>query len=177
MIRAANLLTLSRTMLTLDATKPKQETLRRAISTAYYALFNLLLDGGCRQVATAPSLRDLVRRGFGHGEMKKVARVFQGGTLPKHVAQVFEAAKRTPDVPAELRRVAKAFVGLQEARHEADYDPTRPTPNTRKEADDWIALAEAAFADWETVRGRPLDALAVEVFLTGLLLWDRWGKG
>lgn len=28
---------------------PKQTSLRRAVSTAYYALFHLLIDEGCRQ--------------------------------------------------------------------------------------------------------------------------------
>jgi hypothetical protein len=33
---------------TLDAKKPKQVNLRREISSAYYALFHLLVDEACR---------------------------------------------------------------------------------------------------------------------------------
>ena len=32
----------------LDTQKPKQANLRRAISSAYYALFHLLVDEACR---------------------------------------------------------------------------------------------------------------------------------
>jgi len=32
----------------LDAKKPKQANLRRAISSAYYAVFHLLVDEACR---------------------------------------------------------------------------------------------------------------------------------
>ena len=33
---------------TIDAKKPKQANLRRAVSSAYYAVFHLLIDEACR---------------------------------------------------------------------------------------------------------------------------------
>ena len=37
----------------LDAKKPKQANLRRAVSSTYYALFHLLVDEACRiQIGT-----------------------------------------------------------------------------------------------------------------------------
>jgi hypothetical protein len=36
------------TLARLDARRPKQANLRRAISAAYYALFHLLVDEACR---------------------------------------------------------------------------------------------------------------------------------
>ena len=44
--------------------RPKQASLRRAISTAYYALFHLLVDAGTRSVGTRgrePMRRQLAR--------------------------------------------------------------------------------------------------------------------
>ena len=49
---------------TLEPRKPKQASLRRAVSTAYYALFHLLLDDGMRLVAPPgpEGLRTIARR-------------------------------------------------------------------------------------------------------------------
>jgi hypothetical protein len=66
-------------------------------------------------------------------------------------------------VPIQLQEVAQAFVSLQEARHEADYNMSRSF--TRLEALDIVDLAEQDFADWQTIR----KSLPADVFLTALL--------
>jgi len=71
----------------LDVKKPKQVNLRRAVSSAYYALFHLLVDEACRiQIGTqhnqAP-FRHVLGRAFLHGVMKEACRSFGGGTLKK----------------------------------------------------------------------------------------------
>ena len=46
----------------LDAKKPKQANLRRAISSAYYALFHMLVNEACRvQVGRSTTRRRRVR--------------------------------------------------------------------------------------------------------------------
>jgi hypothetical protein len=66
---------------TQEIKKPKQASLRRSVSAAYYALFHLLIDEGARRLSpTRPDgLRVLVRRAYGHGEMRNVCRRFVDG--------------------------------------------------------------------------------------------------
>jgi hypothetical protein len=110
---------------TLDARRPKQANLRRAISSAYYAMFHLLVDEACRvqigaQHNQAP-FRQVLGRAFAHGAMKEACRSFGGGTLKKGVAKGLPAPFV---IPPEIRELANAFVELQERRHLADYDLT-----------------------------------------------------
>ena len=150
---------------------PKQTSLRRAVSTAYYALFNFLLDEAVKQFASDTSLRLLVRRSFAHTEMKKAATALaSGGRLPPHIAAVFPGP-----IPVELRSVAGAFVELQSARRDADYNLLKTY--ARQQVSSWVEQVRTAFEDWRTVSNRTGDKAAVELFLTAMLLWDRWGKG
>jgi hypothetical protein len=66
-------------------------------------------------------------------------------------------------VPAELEYVATAFVELQGARHEADYDTSRLI--TRGEAVELIEIAEQASVKWNAVR----KSVPGDVFLAALL--------
>ena len=109
----------------LDAKKPKQANLRRAISSAYYALFHMLVDEACRiQIGShhnqAP-YRQVLGRAFVHGAMKEACKSFGGGTLKKGVAKGLPGSFA---IPAEIRELAETFVELQERRHVADYDLT-----------------------------------------------------
>ena len=89
--------------------RPRQASLRRAISSAYYALFHLLVEEASSGVvagdATRRGLRPLVGRTYDHGEMRKVCSVWaSGGTLPLAVRDYI-----TFPVPADLRLVAGTF--------------------------------------------------------------------
>jgi len=144
--------------------RPKQASLRRAISTAYYALFNLLVDDASRFLisGTAPhrdALRKSVRRAFAHGDMKSVSKSFGGGTAPSEWSAAVGGA-----VPADLKIVAEAFFELQEARHEADYDMRRTY--TRREAEELVRRSEEAFKAWSRCRKSP----AAEAYRAALLL-------
>jgi uncharacterized protein (UPF0332 family) len=110
---------------TLDAMKPKRANLRRAISSAYYAVFHHLVDEACRvqigaQHHQAP-FRQVLGRALAHGVMKEACKSFAGGTLKKGVAKGLPAGFA---IPAEIRRLAVIFVDLQDNRHLADYDLT-----------------------------------------------------
>lgn len=142
--------------------RPKQASLRRAVSSAYYALFHRLIDAGSRFVVHGShrtALRHAVTRAFDHGEMKKAANSFAGGKLPKVLKGAVSGT-----VPPELKRVCEAFVDLQQARHEADYDRARGF--TRNEVLDLVGMAEQAFQDWAAVSGSE----AADAFLVALLL-------
>jgi uncharacterized protein (UPF0332 family) len=110
---------------TLDVKKPKQANLRRAISSAYYAVFHFLVDEACQaQIGTqhkqAP-FRQVLGRAFAHGVMKDACKSFGGGSLKKGVAKGLPGHFA---VPQEIRELATTFVDLQENRHLADYDLT-----------------------------------------------------
>src|SRR5712692_6430330 len=100
---------------TYESVKSSQASLRRAVSTAYYALFHLLIEDAALLWQGSPEARTGLERGFQHGPMKKTSQQFrEPGWKDWHGNQ--------QPVPAALRQVAKAFVDLQDQRHTADYD-------------------------------------------------------
>lgn len=151
----------------VDATRPRQANLRRAISAAYYALFHQLVTDASQRLSprTPPALSSRIARAFSHSEMKQISRLVSDG----HNSAVWFTLLPVPPTQ-ELRLVAYTFVRLQEERHEADYDLT--LSYTRTEAIELVLLAETAFGVWKRIR-RTDEA---NVFLTALLLHSRWSK-
>ncbi len=102
-----------------DPKRPKQASLRRAVSAAYYALFHLLIAETVLNWKR-PKERNTLARMFDHGMMKKACErklsilnaYFK--TEPTHGPQS-QSAKR-------LHRVADTFIKMQQHRHAADYD-------------------------------------------------------
>lgn len=151
-----------------DPTRPKQANLRRAISTAYYALFHLLVREATSALVTDPGLRKLVPRAFDHGDMKRACQPFAAGHLPDHYRAV--AGTTPPVVPDDLRTVAEAFSEPQQTRHEADYN-VAGTFN-RPDSLALVRQARDAFEAWQRVRSQPVAT----VFLLSLLLGSRWKR-
>ncbi len=94
-----------------SAGKPRQADLRRAISTAYYALFHALAEDAANLLVgvgrTAPDEPwTRVYRALDHGVARNACR---------------EA--RAQSFPSALVTVADAFISLQIQRQDADYDP------------------------------------------------------
>jgi hypothetical protein len=136
-----------------DRGAPNQTFLRRAVSEFYYALFHEL----CRQIAdqhVGATLRRepryiLIYRSLEHGRAKDAC---------KKIAADAASSPQASDI-------AVTFVTLQEARHQADYNPA---PRFR------VSEAHAHFLDAETAiralrAGFPDKAL----FLTRLLARER----
>jgi uncharacterized protein (UPF0332 family) len=120
-----DLLEQARRLATLDIKKPKQASLRRAISAAYYAVFHLLVDEACRvqigaQHNQAP-FRQVLGRAYAHGVMKDACKSFGSGTLKKGVLKGLPTGFTVPEA---IRLLAATFVDLQDKRHLADYDLT-----------------------------------------------------
>jgi len=144
--------------------KPTQASLRRSVSASYYALFHLLVDEATRLMLAGNGrrpLRDSLARAFHHSAMKQVAVAFARRSIPPRLA----SGLYHQEVQQPLMAVATAFVQLQEARHDADYNRARRF--TRREALDLADLAKQAFRDWRQVRG----SLQADTFLTGLLAY------
>lgn len=125
--------------------KPKQANLRRGVSSAYYALFHLLVTEASSRLLARKALAGLrggLARQFSHEGVKAASRaIASGGTL---------TGLGSVSVPADLKKVAQAVVDLQQARHDADYDLV--TPISRREALDFVNQAKEAFDAWHRVR-------------------------
>ena len=144
--------------------KPAQASLRRSVSASYYALFHLLVDEATRLMLSGHGrgpLRDSLARAFRHSSMKQMAVEFTRQRISPKLSSGFDGRP----VPQPLIDVASAFVQLQEARHDADYN--RALRFTRREALDLVDLTDQAFRDWNDVRG----SLHADTFLTGLLAY------
>lgn len=114
--------------------RPRQADLKRAVSTAYYALFHALAKNGADLLVGVGAKRPekawtQVYRALNHGDAKKVC-------TNKDILR---------GISPSLRGCAGAFVELQEARHKADYDPGHRI--SRAEALARIDQAEQAVRD------------------------------
>ena len=108
---------------------PAQARLRRAVSTAYYALFHCL----------AASAADLFIGTARSPAWHRTYRALEHGRARSACRQ----ASAMREFPVEIRDFAEAFVALQRARQEADY--ALDTPAYRKsDVRDHIASAELA---------------------------------
>jgi len=134
--------------------------LRRGVSTAYYALFHLLIHEAMARIVADPTLRSRVGRSLDHGKMKQVCQEYSGATVVAGVLTVRPGVAIAP----QLRDIGTAFVDLQQARHDADYDTA--TPLGHPDADLKVMMAENAFLDWAACQADPSSG----VFLTDLFL-------
>lgn len=155
--------------------RPKQASLHRAVSAAYYAVFHLLVADGSRLLSPANprGLRMLVGRAFDHGQMRNVCKAFiEGNAGPPGNRRIPQATQTLLTLPLEqdLVRVLDAFVGLQEARHQADYDLGRNW--NRLDALNQVQTAQDAFRSWAIVHAAPNAA----VFAAALLLQRHWAR-
>lgn len=171
---ADDLLELAKKMVRYTKPDIRDVRARRAISTAYYALFHFLTERGTAKLASHPGIRILAGRAYAHGEMYKTAKSFRSGTagLPAQLRTPFSGQPFS--LPPELVRVASAFADLQDARHVADYDLSQSY--SRADAQGFVALADQAFADWNTASTDPVNADVCDLFLAALLLGDRWKR-
>jgi hypothetical protein len=153
--------------------RPKQASLRRSISTAYYALFHLLTSD-----ATAILGRDMtvaarqgMARSFDHSEMKRACNFFSSATAPNREKAPRQLAPTlAAPVSTDLQTVALAFIRLQEARHDADYDLNRAW--NRFTVQQHPVIAKRAFAAWARLK-KSHEANVFAIALISLKLFDK----
>lgn len=150
-----------------DPGKPRQVNLRRAVSSAYYALFHAFVDEACRLMiggrhGEAP-FRHVLGRAFAHGTMKQTCTAFAGGVLKTAVSKGLPS---TFSIPLEIRDAAGAFLRLQQWRHLADYDRTE-----RFRRSDVLTLIDQVEAILNTFVGLP-SSIEKKFFLICLLAWN-----
>lgn len=125
---------------TANPGQPRNADLRRAVSSAYYALFHAITLSSVQQTCLSASdgqIYALVRL-IRHEQIKRACQPLLGGSAPRHLASLVEEARTSE----RARRVAEAFPALQEARHQADYD--HEADFTRPIALNYVDVADAA---------------------------------
>lgn len=156
---------------TADQNKPKQASLRRAVSAAYYALFHEIVDRSVRFLLTEKFLQSKVgarlRRVPSHAAVARASKWFTVPNPPPSV-QRMRMGGSTP--LTDLVIVCQALVDLQEERHRADYDLF--SPFTRADALRLVVKAEQAI---RSLRGiKQTDDLAI--FLLGCMFDEKLTK-
>ena len=130
---------------------PTPDHLRRAVSTAYYAVFHALANSNADCLIGPPNDPLLkhawhrVRRGLDH-----------------------DAGRRNLEqdrhrFSAPVQEFIATFVSLQNARHAADYDASRQFSPT--EVQSWIDQAEKTITDFMSVDLSERRAVAVQALI------------
>ena len=113
-LHAAQLLAAARSLLEAARDSGDSAHARRAVSTAYYAMFHCLARMCADRLARSRGLplrhatRQAVYRSLQHGRAKRQC------TNPRVISAY----------PKAVRSFAAGFAALQQRRHRADYDPT-----------------------------------------------------
>ncbi len=133
-MNSRDLMEVARALTESDAGRPTQARLRRAVSTAYYAMFHCLAASAADLFigpARGPAWH-LAYRTLEHGRARSACR--QGQAMR--------------EFPAEVRNFAEAFVALQKARQQADY---ALDTDAYQESDvlEYIDSAELAISQFE----------------------------
>ena len=166
---ASDLLDQAEMLAKREPKNPKQASLRRAVSAAYYALFHLLAEDAATLFAGLCGRSDMgtvsrITRTFAHLDMKKVAEKFANSELPT----AFQSSGQKYATPDDLKLVTVVFGLLYQARQEADYNTGEPV--IRSEAQKLIQKAKEAFAAWERIK----DSADARMYLACFSLWDKW---
>jgi len=149
-----------------ERTRPRQASLRRAVSTAYCALFHLLIREATSILVARPSLRGCFSRGFDHRDMKNASKAYANPS-PNQLPSLTGGSPSPP----QITHVALTFVELQEAHHEADYNVQ--SRSSRTEVITLISHVEQAFLSWRAMRTEPI----ARMYLSALLMWNKgWNR-
>lgn len=159
MLAPESLLPLARAILR-GGPDPDEAARRRAVSTAYYALFHVLAQAAAAAACDGDeALRAQIARTMQHaaarGVCEKLCR---------------SRATRLENGLSELAAIALTFVELQGARIVADYDLSDEL--TPSDALKHLHRAEEALRLFAQIGGRR----ETKSFLAALLFADRWGR-
>lgn len=128
---------------------------RRAVSTAYYAVFHALTDRAAKATFTDadPEFLQKIQRWIQHGDVRTVAvwvsqlEKTRSGGPPRHISNLLKPAGNNY-IDADTLAIADGFLELNEKREQADYDHTAVF--TRPDTLSQIALARKVV---DTIQG------------------------
>ena len=146
-----DLLEFARGIVNLSPNEPHQPSLRRALSSGYYALFHLLISDAVANCSD-PQFRATLARIFDHGSMKQAC--------DKKLSELNNFFNHRPPEGRErmlkyhLYNVAETFAQAQHDRNEADYNLLKDWQPTE------VALLlediAGAFESWRLIQSEPL---------------------
>lgn len=134
-----------------EAGRPKQISLRRAISTAYYAVFHALAHLCAKELvgwAKPWEAFTPIYRALDHSAAKKL----------------FDRDRDGQIYGEDVAEIGRIFISLQQARYTADYDP-EPFSPSRREALELIRLARQAVQATRTIKADKRLLLAVHLIV------------
>ena len=161
MLDAAELIALSRALSRDEGGVEAGETrLRRAVSTAYYALFHMVLRGAADRFVGSEyrtsAAYTVIYRSFDHAHMRDACIRLSPPVLRDKYKELFGKSV----LSLETRSFCSAFVQLQRARILADYDPGLSLTSSR--ALGTIEAAEEAMSNFAQIApGERTDLLAL----------------
>lgn len=141
--------------------------LRRGVSTAYYALFHLLIKETVSNFVNDAAFGARLGRAFQHGSMRAVCEKYRG-KLDRATAQYVVAEGNgfpSQVIPPGVQAVAEAFVSLHTAREKADYDDATTVSHADALAD--VQKVENAFQAWLTVQTDPSASIFLQRLMIG----------
>jgi len=147
MTLAEELLEVAQILLNVSGPPVAQAAIRRSISTAYYALFHLLI-GEATENWNRPEFRSALGRIFEHGNMRSVSERMAADLGRKEKSGIASPAEQTLNV------VAVRFVRCQQRRIDADYVTSRQW--THSDCLEQIEDVTNAFAAWSQIRNEPI---------------------
>jgi len=132
--------------------RPLNSDSRRAISTAYYAMFHCL----CK--FCADNFIGSVRAGRTERAWAQTYRALNHGAVKNACKRWVEQLGTGAGFPQEILDFADFFVTMQQARHDADYNPLKRY--TRQEVLLLISGAQIAILNFESADLRHKKAFA-----------------
>ena len=135
-----------------SGTSPSQASLRRAVSTTYYALFHCLAEN------CADMLVGVSGSGQSRPAWHQAYRALEHGRAKQRADQ-----DRLRRFPQEIQDFAKWFAEMQERRQTADYDPSASFTQSGVIED--IDLAEQRIAQFRQAPERDRRAFAAYVLM------------
>jgi uncharacterized protein (UPF0332 family) len=146
--------------------RPKQASLRRAVSSAYYALFHLLISETVKNWKR-PKERFTLARMFDHTTMSKVCTKKRDDLRAYFNTNPPPAPGTDFDRNRHLLAVTETFADMLQQRHTADYDGSKSW--SRTEVSERIGAVNEAFRSWKSIS----DHHDAQNFLVTLLLKER----
>jgi hypothetical protein len=154
------LVQLAQELANIHPENPGQAALRRAVSTAYYALFHLLISEATLNW-NRRELRSVIGRVFEHGKMKAASE----NKVSELTSYFKDNPPESPEqrVSIHLHWVANTFIQAQQQRNTADYNTEKEW--TYNEALTQIESVNQVFKSWHIIRNESV----AQAFLVSLL--------
>ncbi len=137
--------------------RPRQTNLRRAVNTAYYALFHCLA-ACCADMLVGGEGADRSEQAW-----RQTYRALDHGLAKQRCEQAVGSKFPPPRFPQEILQFAALFVSMQKSANSSDYDPYQDL--SKAGAVQSVNAAEDAIAKFMRVPYKDRRAFAVYVLL------------